>query len=444
MAGNKTVTLADVPGRPIELEEYVAALFQSARYFVEKQVIEREPAAEILELDAVATSYDGPSPVSVIVEAKSGSWGFADIFKVRGWMTYLDIDQGAFFASKIVQKDNAFVQDKCAPMGVRFVHLGDFTDARERFAGAGFPIVEDEKRLTVWRLSYWAERNLISKLRQHARTSPDSEGSRAVLDYLHLTNNGIFFTPDVRMRLGELYEAFQTHPRLSLGVAMEQAGGSYDPHAVDPTNVLIRQAMLEGSHPVIQGAFYAEHRARLAILKAAVDHEVAVDAGKIPVPEFPKLGQPISLKLSDLRYWALPQSFREGLDTLKKHKAFRHYPLFWQVFLWGFGGFFLLDKTEQEFGWLAEQTGVPVDEIPNALKAYDILFPQAGKGWFNTPGTTNTTVLKMVPMPLRGLGAVHRRMLYDVPDYHALGYKNYTGNDMTRWHNSLIDLLLES
>ena len=82
-----TVALEDVPKKAVEREEYVAALFQAARYFVEKNVVEREPDGNILELDAVVTAYETVPPETVIVEAKSGSWGFADIFKVLGWMT---------------------------------------------------------------------------------------------------------------------------------------------------------------------------------------------------------------------------------------------------------------------------------------------------------------------------------------------------------------------
>jgi hypothetical protein len=445
MVGDKKiVTLEDIPHKAVELEEYVAALFQAARYFVEKNVVEREPGAEILELDAVATSYELSPPQSVIVEAKSGGWGFADIFKVLGWMTYLQIGQGAFFASKIPdKKDPAFVHKKCLPLGVRFVHLGDFGAALARFAEAGFPKIDDEDRVMVWRLSYWAERNLFERLRAHAKANPTRQGPKAAIEYLHLVNNGVFFTPDIRVRLRELYTAYQSHPKLALGIATELGGGAYDPNAGDPKNPLIREAMQSAKHPLLHIAFYAEHRARLAILKAAVDHECAVEAGKIAIPKLLQPGQPLSLKLSDLNYWALPESFRHGLDLLKTHAAFRRYPLFWQVFLWGFGGFLLRDRKETEFKWLSEQTGVPVEEVPNALKAFDILFPIPGGEWFVTPGPTHATVLKMMPFWMRGLGAVQRRRRYGVEDYYKLGYKDYTGTDLAHWHNALIDLLAE-
>lgn len=444
MAG-KTVTLGDVPTKAVELEEYVAALFQASRHFVEKQVIERETEAEILELDAVATSYATGSPKSVLVEAKSGDWGFADAFKVRGWMEYLGIPEGAFFASKDTGKDPAFFAEKCSSFDVRFVHLGDFADSIKRFEAANFPAVADPFCVDLWRLSYWAERELIRYARAYSKGNPQSIGAADVLKYLHLVNNTVFFTPDIRRRLRELYGAYQDHPKLSLGVALELAGGAYDPHGTDPTNAIIKKAMQDGSYPLVQVAFYAEHRARLAILKAAIDHESAVVEGTLKAPKTLPAGGGsgmLDVLLKDLGYWALPNSFREGLDELKTHPSFQLYPLFWQVFLWGFGGFYLNDRTDSEFQWLSDETGVPVAEVPNALKAFDILFPWPGGGsWLVTPGPTHMTRVKMMPQAMSGIGSILRRKRYDVDPYQKLGYTDYTANDLAQGHNSLVELL---
>src|SRR3989304_6066059 len=110
-----SATLSEVPKSPHELEDYVAALFQSARYFVEKNIVERD-FTEILELDTVATTYEGQLPSSVLAEAKSGNWGFGDIFKIMGWMRYLDIEKGGFFVSKDMPAiDIPSVQQKVGP-----------------------------------------------------------------------------------------------------------------------------------------------------------------------------------------------------------------------------------------------------------------------------------------------------------------------------------------
>ena len=300
----KTVTLHDVPKKAAELEEYVAALFQSSGHFVEKQVIEREPATDILEFDAVATSYETGLPKQILVEAKSGGWGFADVFKVRGWMTYLDIADGAFYASKeIEKKDPAFVHKKASGLGIRFVHLGEFAQARKRFEDAGFPAIADQQVVDLWRMSYWAELEIIGHLRQHVKGNSAQKGPAAILEYLHLVNIGVFFTADIRQRLRDLYSAFQQHPKLALAVAKELKGQPYDPSMSDPSDTMIRDALRSGAYPVIQSAFYAEHRARLAILKTAVDHECAVETGKIAVPKIVSG----TFDPADLGYWILPR-----------------------------------------------------------------------------------------------------------------------------------------
>lgn len=85
--GNKVVTLPESP-KGEELEDYIAALFQASGHFVEKQIIERDPA-DILELDIFATDYGPDEVVRRLVEVKGGKWGFTDLFKVVGWMEYL-------------------------------------------------------------------------------------------------------------------------------------------------------------------------------------------------------------------------------------------------------------------------------------------------------------------------------------------------------------------
>src|SRR5688500_16097158 len=75
------IEIPDIPSLPTELEDCAAALFQASGHFVERNVIERN-VTEILEMDAVATSYDDAKPASLIAEAKTGDWGYADIFKL--------------------------------------------------------------------------------------------------------------------------------------------------------------------------------------------------------------------------------------------------------------------------------------------------------------------------------------------------------------------------
>jgi predicted RecB family endonuclease len=80
------MTTVPLPGLPKdkEFEEFLAAYFQCIGLYVQRNVIDRQEE-EVLELDIIATSYSNNSkPDSILVEVKSGEWGFVDIFKIRG------------------------------------------------------------------------------------------------------------------------------------------------------------------------------------------------------------------------------------------------------------------------------------------------------------------------------------------------------------------------
>lgn len=371
--------LTEEPTSPHELEDYVAALFQSAGFFVEKNITESDPT-DVLELDIVATDYAHDIPESSIAEAKSGGWGFNDIFKVAGWMRYLGLRRGAFFVSKHMQgRDPAWVASKVEPMGLKFIHLGDFSQVVAAFESTGLGSISEPAEIHFWRWSHHIERKVTGELRPYLKGDPPSPAALAVRKYHRLVNDGIFFLSDIRERIAALYEAYQEHPRLSVGCALELEGKTFDPTA-DYGGKLITEAMREGKHPLLQASFYVEHRARLAILQSAIDlachHPDIVSQLHRRSPE-------------GFKYLVLPQlphSFREGLEWLCAQPTFKRYALLWQVLLWGCGGFYLEDRQDDEYGWLSDRTRVPVGEIPVALMAFDKFFPAGA--WLTTAGMT--------------------------------------------------------
>jgi len=416
------IALAESPGSGRELEDYVAGLFQAAGYFVERGIHERA-FTDVLELDVVATRYDGATPTSVLVEAKGGHWGFPDLFKVVGWMRYLGIEHGGFFIARDnTPRDVPRVHDKVAPLGISLVDLADFRDSHRRFEAGGFGSINDLFLPDLWRYSFWVERTLLDRLRGLKRASPRMAGPAAALGYHDLIHDHVFFIKERSERLALLYKAYRDHPKLSLALAGEIAGAPFKPSSPPPHSSILAEALREGKHAPVQASFYIEHRGRLSILKAAIDlfcHE-----GQATSP-------------------TLPATFRDGLRLLRTRPSFRRYALLWQVFLWGFGGFYLADRAEQEFTWLAEQTGVPVAEIPTALRAFDDLFPMNGSSWLVPLRGTSVVAAKMVPNAFRGIGAMQRLKRYGARHYRDLGYRNTTSRQLVDWHNSTVGLLAE-
>jgi len=71
--------------------------------YVEKNIHFREGGDEFLEIDLMITDYPLDSaPRIFIAEAKSGKWGFHDIFKIRGWIDFIDTETHKGFLLLII------------------------------------------------------------------------------------------------------------------------------------------------------------------------------------------------------------------------------------------------------------------------------------------------------------------------------------------------------
>jgi hypothetical protein len=94
-AVNATSGAAGLPTDPKNLmyEDFVGACLSALGYFVEPRIRQFIDKQNVLELDAVISNVADP-PDRILVEAKSGNWGFADVFKVYGWRSYLGNPRG--------------------------------------------------------------------------------------------------------------------------------------------------------------------------------------------------------------------------------------------------------------------------------------------------------------------------------------------------------------
>ncbi|MET8165706.1 hypothetical protein ABZT34_15855 [Streptomyces sp. NPDC005329] len=427
--------LPDIPGAGEELEDYVAALFQASGHFVEKQLVESDPA-DLLELDIVSTDYTHEEAVRQLIEVKGGGWGYTDLFKVVGLMQYLKIDRGAFFITKWDKRESA--PSRMEPLGLNVVCFNDFKAAPEHFSQKGFGTFVEPDLIELWQHSYGVERRFIKLLHQQARRKGE-EGAKAAKIYHRQINNGTFFARAPEESLAMLYEAYSEHPKLTRGYAHELDGGAFDPQSMNPHSASYT-AMLGGKFPELQACSYLEHRARLSILKSAVDYALAHPDGA------PELGMSEDGKtwfFEGLSYHALPATFHSGMAWLREQPNFRRYATFWQQLLWGWGGFYLDDREQEEFEWMSKYSGIPDDEIPAALEAFDRFFPIPG-GWFVTAGRTDVRMVKMVPWIFQGIGAHHRRVQYELSDLSGLNPSApYTVSDLAKRINCAVDFLLD-
>ena len=423
--------MASLPKAPKgkELEDFVAALLQCTGHFVEKNIQERD----VLELDVAATRYDKAVPKDWVFEVKGDKWGFSEIFKLLGHMTYLQMEAGAFVTTAPPHdRDIAFYCDRCDSVNIKLLVVDDFETAADRFDSAGFGRADDLLR-EIWRYSFWVERCLIQHLRDSARASPTALAPREALRYYGLINSGVFFTRNPTERVNKLYQAYQDHPVLTLGAAREMAGEAFDA-CTSGQSPLIGEALFKNEHPLLQACMYLEHRARLAILKGAVDYLCQEEGQEEPDKDNPMI---------DLSLVGLPSSFLQALSKMRGQPYFWLYPVFWQAFLWGWGGFILNDREGQEFKEMSLQTGLPTEHIPAALEAFDLLFPlPGGRLWLTSTNQASYRFVRMVPGPFRGIGAFQRLKKSGMEEYRDLKLGGqYTVHDMGTWHNAAARLL---
>lgn len=432
--------MATLPAIPKgkELEDYVAALLQCAGYFVEKSIIERGPA-EVLEIDMVATRYTGGLPKRLLFEVKSGDWGFSDIFKLLGWKTYLSPDRvdDAYFVATEVSADKPikFFQEKCEQLGIFLLAVGGHTQIEKALTDLGIiSNAPTDTNHALWRYSLWLERKMLKVVADSRRSHQDKKGPSDVYDYQELIKNGVILTGDVRERSAALYEAHFGHQWLAKAVAADLHGVGYDPDSPPDDTPVWTKALYECEYPLIQAAFYYEHKARLSILKGAVDYACLEKAGALPKGTVIKfLGLEIPMDL-------LPPNFHQAVKGIREIECFEKIPALWQTFLWKWGGFFLMDKEEEERIALASEVDMPVTAANRALELFDKLFPTDGGWYLDLQGTK---IIKLFPCPFRGIGAALRLSQVGSEGYQAFyapGHQ-YRPRNLIRWHNSAAALL---
>jgi len=417
-----------------EYEEYISAILQSNGNFIERNIIERteEGGIHTLELDIIVTDYKNRKPNFQIIEVKSGAWSFPDIFKIRGYMDYLHVDSGFLIVNE--QKRIIGPYEKISyELGIQIKNIPNYSKTTEiihnDIENNNISVID----IDVWRYSYWLERNLLLKLNEIKKVDTSKKCFKILEDYYFELNNDIFFTKNIILKLIKLFGTFKEYPNLSSKCANELEGNRFNDDYQELPKNIFKDTYFDCHFNIVQISTFIENRARLAIMKNAIDYKLFKNKKILKILGF-------SHEEELLRF--LPQQFKDGLDKISEHKYYHLYPIFWQWFLWVFGGFLLIDHLEKEYEILSLKTGIPLDEIPNALDAYNLLFPSEG-GWYIDLPNTNITAFKMFSVPFRGLGAFYRRYIYD--EIFSIEKINVGGqfslNDLKKWNDLAIEIL---
>lgn len=434
----------NLPELPIgkEFEDYIAAFFQSTGFFIEKSISEKN-VEELLELDISITDYD-ILPRPRLIEIKSGEWGFKDVFKVKGWMIYTSISKGYFIVQK--GRDNfEFYRRKAKELGIYLISVPDLTKTNHYLRKQLKKRTADPYDVETFRYAYWVEREFLRLVTARKKSNKSCKRYAKLEKYQFNVNSNTYFTNNLLDKTKQLYANYIECPNLSAKCANEMIGNKFElNHSMIPSEIFSK-TFYNCEYNDIQISTYFEHQSRLRILKCAVDYLMFKEVkNKRAEDKDTLLGFEIS------KFSFLPISFSKGIDEIGTHLYYRKYPVFWQWFMLAFGGFILLDKKEIEYELLSVKTGVPVNEIENALNVMDILFP-IQNGWLYKNPKTNVLELKFYSIPFRGIGANYRRFQYcknedgSEGNYTRLNIRNrFTMSDIIKWNNLCVSVLHKS
>jgi hypothetical protein len=254
-------------------------------------------------------------------------------------------------------------------------------DLATEFADAGLiAAVPDPAVLLGWRRCYRVEDGLIKILGDKGLWARWTTIQLAKKQLQQLTSK-VWLEPDPWRQALRLYTLYSAEPKISRRMASEISPGQ--------VNIALRAALYDGSLPEVQACLYLEHRKRLAVAFAAT-RCAAIGAGESPYARL------------------APMTFRAMVDRIATEGAW-YLPSVLQVYLLGFGGMICLDDVDAEFDEIAAQAGCSPRDAQRALALFEELFLTGG-GWFHERG--ELSILKLVPVPLRGAGLWMREAVY--------------------------------
>lgn len=407
-----------------QYEDMVASWLQALGYFTETRIKLREGTSELLELDVVASRSDVYDQRRILVEAKKGTAKFSDIFKVYGWRSYLEIDEGCLVHKDAVEEykvnslhklsqeikvhtehlDVTDLSPTSCLMMLNNLEKGTFTD----IVGAAW-----YKQLAI-RESY---ANFITKCKSH----PDVELFRMATNY-DRDIQASFFNKDVASRIFNLYSAYQTCPRIT-GDLISFIQTNQNPNQRNIWDEVYNTR----NYLWLQYLMLIEHRARLHVMKNALDYLIEKE-------QYESKHEDQGIDWGSELELLLPENFKKGMKKLINLEYAPRVPYFLQIFIEIFGGFYLPHSKDEEL--LEKISGIKKSNIPEALETYNDFFPFR-KSWFYDFG--DLKLLKMVPAFIRGSGCFARTITYKLKSYRD--YSILAHSVLKKWHSAIYKTL---
>lgn len=422
-----------LPQKPTgdDYEDLVAAYLIALGYFIESKLHLRKASVEVAELDIIATPVKNPLTEAVLLDAKSGKSGFADIFKLYGWMTYLGVGKGCVMRTSPPEKYQVAAMTEVTKDTNVHVATLDITSSTVdvKCLDDRSLAIPDKVRDAMLSAGWWgriAQRKCLrSFLDFRRKTGSGTAQLDAAVGYRWAIEQAFLARRPIK-RAKLLYAAYKASPNISGGMVelfAEKDG--------EDTNTVWNKVRDTHHYKEVQCTLMMENSARLGILKNALLHILEKEANEAPK-------KTSAFDWSAFEEWSMPETFLSGLKKLKDHPHRLKIPRLFQVFIEIFGGFYRVDD-DADLQHLSAATAIPVDEVVPCLEMFNDFFP-ISNGWFTSPANGELRMMKMIPAVFRGTGAFLRWYLHGNPkDYDGIYPK--MGWLVREWHNAIYKVL---
>ena len=379
------------------------------------------------------------------IEVKSGKdWGFPEIFKVKGWMSYLGFQQASFIVQITHNKNLEFYHRIAQQLNINLINTPiidealDDTDLKAQYSISSSE--HHKNAVSCLRFSFALEHKLTDDIISTCKSNNEIQSYLDLRKYLGIINDSSFFESEPKNRIKSIFSAYQQYRNITARIDQEKLGKPYisltNDEKID-TKTYASLFYYCQSPDIRYASLYVELLEKLHILKYCVE-DLLRPTGQESL--FSHLGDEL-----------LPPAMRDGIKKLNAKPYYYLYPYFWQVFIFLFGGFILNNKNykPQEYALLSEMTGITLEHIDDAFEAFDLLFPLSeGKKWLFNLEKSEITMLLFMPVPLCGIGSNFRLCIYTKDEqytsFKALLPGDKTYNDIVKWNNLAAKYLLKS
>lgn len=417
-------TIIRLPQKPFDedYEDFIAAYLISAGYHTETQLIKRESERTVMEIDIISSDNNGNKRW---FEIKSAGWSIGDLYEMAGKKVYCDVHPAFVYKNEQDKYDVApIVAEK---LGIELINdeKGNLEELQKKYPH----LYNDANEWVIdyVRLALFIERCMAWEISENRKSHKGQEAYEALSYFWRYVKQYSYFEGDAATRGRKLIDTFDKYRNLTARMARMSEDGTMPAESdAIPYDVFKRITYNCKQPDILYGAQLAELTCRLKILRSVVDHIVNDDK---------ELKADVSLWIQRLPNAILNGKLHGGIHELRQHPYVKHYPHFWQVFIYVFGGFIVEDRKDEEFRIMSQLTGIPIEYIADALRAFEILFPTPG-GWFVKDVYSNINHLKHVPASLRAPGVFARQNIFCVSkniEFKAFYQNVYARKDMEKW-----------